>query len=235
MLSLVRLDSYAGRRPNQLSGGQQQRVALARAIAVRPDCLLLDEPLSNLDAALRQEMRVEIRRICKESGSTTIYVTHDQRKALSVADRICLLRAGRIEQVGSAEELYRRPANSFVASFIGQTNLVNGTVIGPQDGLTAVQTAAGVLRSEAQRPAGAKVVASVRPEHLRPSTSDPLTPRTNRLLATVKGSTFLGDSSEHAVEIGGQSMRSVFTPPLFGSPSTLQLDLKAEDVILLDD
>ena len=127
-LRLVQMDEYADRRPNQLSGGQQQRVALARAIVVRPDVLLLDEPLSNLDAKLRNEMRTEIRRICKTAGFTTIYVTHDQKEALSVADRIAVLRRGVVAQVGRPGELYRRPATAFVADFIGQTNLFPATV-----------------------------------------------------------------------------------------------------------
>ncbi|HXE52100.1 MAG TPA: ABC transporter ATP-binding protein, partial [Tepidisphaeraceae bacterium] len=114
-LRLVQLEPLAGRKPNQLSGGQQQRVALARALAVRPDCLLLDEPLSNLDAKLRHEMRSEIRRICKEQGLTTIYVTHDQAEALSVADRIAVMEAGRVVQVGAPADLYQNPRSSFVA------------------------------------------------------------------------------------------------------------------------
>ena len=109
-LQLVQMQDYADRKPNSLSGGQQQRVALARALAVRPDCLLLDEPLSNLDAKLRLEMRAEIRRICKSAGLTTIYVTHDQKEALSIADRIAVLNAGRLQQVGTPEELYHRRA-----------------------------------------------------------------------------------------------------------------------------
>src|SRR5687768_2988400 len=128
-LKLVRMDALAARKPNELSGGQQQRVALARALAVRPACLLLDEPLSNLDAKLRHEMRSEIRRICKTAGCTTIYVTHDQKEALSVADRIALLNDGRLAQVGTPGELYHRPASSFAADFIGNTNLMSGTVV----------------------------------------------------------------------------------------------------------
>src|SRR5207244_11138145 len=132
-------------KPNQLSGGQQQRVALARALAVNPDCLLLDEPLSNLDAKLRQEMRTEIRRICKTGGFTTIYVTHDQKEALSVADRIAVLKDGKLIQVGTPGELYHRPNCSFVADFIGHTNLIKGTVVGREQGLVRVDTPVGSL------------------------------------------------------------------------------------------
>jgi iron(III) transport system ATP-binding protein len=124
VLSLTRMSDLAGRKPNQLSGGQQQRVALARALAVNPACLLLDEPLSNLDAKLRQEMRSEIRRICKAGGFTTIYVTHDQKEALSIADRMAILNAGRIEQVGTPSEVYYRPANAFIADFMAQDAMV---------------------------------------------------------------------------------------------------------------
>src|ERR1700722_19426638 len=109
VLKLVQMQAYAGQKPNQLSGGQQQRVALARALAVEPDCLLLDEPLSNLDTKLRREMRGEIRRICKTAGLTTIYVTHDQKEALSIADRIAVMQQGRIAQIGSPGDLYYKP------------------------------------------------------------------------------------------------------------------------------
>src|SRR5689334_10890656 len=124
VLALVRMSELAERKPNQLSGGQQQRVALARALAVNPACLLLDEPLSNLDAKLRLEMRGEIRRICKSAGSTTIYVTHDQKEALAIADRIAVMNTGRIEQVGTPSDLYHRPINAFVADFMKQDELV---------------------------------------------------------------------------------------------------------------
>jgi iron(III) transport system ATP-binding protein len=124
VLSLVQMLDLAERKPNQLSGGQQQRVALARALAVKPDCLLLDEPLSNLDAKLRQQMRGDIQRICKTAGFTTIYVTHDQKEALSIADRIAVMNAGRIEQVGTPSEVYHRPANAFVADFMAQDSVV---------------------------------------------------------------------------------------------------------------
>src|SRR5579859_7483319 len=122
-LEAMRIGAYGARRIDQLSGGEQQRVALARALVVRPRCLLLDEPLSNLDAKLRQSMREEIRRICKEQRLTAIYVTHDQKEALAVADRIAVMQRGRVLQIGTPEEIYRRPASRDVASFIGETNL----------------------------------------------------------------------------------------------------------------
>ncbi len=125
-LALVHMADRAAARPNQLSGGQQQRIALARALVVEPRCLLLDEPLSNLDAKLRLEMRTEIRRICKAAGLTSVYVTHDQKEALSIADRIAVLRDGRVQQVGTPLEIYRQPASAFVAGFIGEANLLHG-------------------------------------------------------------------------------------------------------------
>src|ERR1700730_616755 len=123
-LRVVRLEDLARRKINEMSGGQQQRVALARALVVRPACLLLDEPLSNLDAQLRAEMRSEIRRICKTAGLTTIYVTHDQKEALAVADRIAVMKDGQLAQIGSPGELYNHPRNVFVATFLGGTNLL---------------------------------------------------------------------------------------------------------------
>src|SRR5450830_1049187 len=140
MLAAMHMEDLARRKPNRLSGGQQQRVALARALVIDPACLLLDEPLSNLDAKLRLEMRVEIRRLVKRQGITTIYVTHDQKEALSMADRCAILRQGRVEQVGSPRDLYEHPANRFVADFIGGANLVPGKVRAMSNGLTTVVT-----------------------------------------------------------------------------------------------
>ncbi len=130
-LASVQMEKYADRKINQLSGGQQQRVALARALVIRPRALLLDEPLSNLDAKLRLEMRGEIRRVCREFGLTAIYVTHDQKEALSISDRMAVLDAGRVAQVGTPTEIYRRPASRLVAHFIGETNFIDGEVVAP--------------------------------------------------------------------------------------------------------
>src|ERR1041385_6144947 len=127
-LAIVQMEKYAGRSPNQLSGGQQQRIALARALVIKPDALLLDEPLSNLDAKLRLEMREEIRRIHARTKITTIYVTHDQKEALSLADRLAVMHEGRIEQIGAPRDVYRSPQNRFVAEFIGEMNFISGTV-----------------------------------------------------------------------------------------------------------
>ncbi len=168
-IRLVRLDEHAAKLPGQLSGGQQQRVAIARAVVLEPDLVLMDEPLSNLDAKLRLEMRTEIRRLHQTLGLTTVYVTHDQEEALSLADRLVVLRAGRVQQIGTPEELHTRPANRHVADFMGYRNLLPMRVAGTRgdavtvhrNGITLSGTAVGPLGT------GDDVVAAVRPEDLR--------------------------------------------------------------------
>jgi len=170
MLEAMHMQDLARRKPNRLSGGQQQRVALARALVVNPACLLLDEPLSNLDAKLRLEMRVEIRRLVKQLGITTIYVTHDQKEALSMADRCAILRQGHVEQIGSPRDLYERPANCFVADFIGGANLVPGKVRAVTNGFATITTAFGEWTAREQAHAfqpGTAVTLAIRPEALR--------------------------------------------------------------------
>ena len=136
-LRLVRLEGFAGRLPRQLSGGQQQRVALARSLAIRPDVLLLDEPLSNLDAKLREEVRIEIRELQTQLGLTTVMVTHDQEEALTVADRLVVMAEGEIRQIGSQRDLYERPADPFVAGFVGRSTILDGRVTAPGEFETA--------------------------------------------------------------------------------------------------
>ena len=171
-LERVHLAGMGERSIDQLSGGQQQRVALARALVVKPKCLLLDEPLSNLDARLRLEMRHEIRRIVKENGLTSIYVTHDQEEALSMADRMAVMDKGAIAQIGTPEEIYRRPQSAHVAAFIGETNLLAGVVAEPDGGGLSIATAAGRLPGSVTRPGwtpgpGERVMLSIRPEAWR--------------------------------------------------------------------
>jgi len=162
VLRLVRLDQYAERYPRQLSGGQQQRVALARALAVRPDVLLLDEPLSNLDAKLREEVRIEIRELQRQLGLTTIMVTHDQEEALTVADRLVVMADGEIKQIGSQRDLYERPANRFVAGFVGRSTFLDGRVTAPGEFETA-----GGLRLQCRQDAIAGPASiALRPERL---------------------------------------------------------------------
>jgi iron(III) transport system ATP-binding protein len=204
-IRLVQLEALAKRKPNELSGGQQQRVALARALVVHPDCLLLDEPLSNLDAKLRLEMRTEIRRICRSAGLTAIYVTHDQKEALSIADRMAVLNKGRIEQVGRPQDLYLRPGNVFVANFMGETNLLAGTVRQVDGGRTAVQTAIGTIHSAtsaADVREGEKVTISLRPEAVRIGDVAGGADRPNVFDATVHDTVYLGEVAQHQVSIG---------------------------------
>lgn len=201
-LERVHLADRAKTRPTQLSGGQQQRVALARALVIEPQCLLLDEPLSNLDATLRLEMRVEIRRICKQSGLTAVYVTHDQKEALSIADRLAVMRDGVIEQVGTPEEVYRTPANRFVAGFIGEGNFIEGRVEGTGPEGVSVGTAHGTLvatRVPGGLRSGERVTLCLRPESVRfdrPSAGAP-----NVLRGRYRESVYLGEVAQHRIEL----------------------------------
>jgi iron(III) transport system ATP-binding protein len=200
-VQLVQLGQFAHKKPNEMSGGQQQRVALARALVVKPDCLLLDEPLSNLDAKLRLEMRTEIRRICRASGLTAIYVTHDQKEALSIADRMAVLNFGKIEQVGRPQDLYLKPSNKFVANFMGETNFIEGTVQGANGPHTEVQTPIGTITAGyAPTPlaAGDKVVVSVRPETVRFGDAG----GTNTFDAAIHDTIYLGEVAQHVVSVG---------------------------------
>jgi putative spermidine/putrescine transport system ATP-binding protein len=185
-LALVRLEGYGGRLPRQLSGGQQQRVALARALAIHPDVLLLDEPLSNLDAKLRQEVRVEIRELQQRMGLTTVMVTHDQEEALTMADRLVVMSEGSVRQVGSQRDLYERPADRFVAGFVGRSTFLDGAVETPgrfrtQGGLSL--TCAGGTPGKASL--------SLRPERLEVAAA-PLTGLDNSLTGTVEFVSYLG-------------------------------------------
>jgi ABC-type Fe3+/spermidine/putrescine transport system ATPase subunit len=167
-LKLVRLDGYEARWPHELSGGQLQRVALARCLVIEPEVLLLDEPLSNLDAQLRIEMRAEIRALQQTLGITALYVTHDQEEALSISDRIGVMRSGRLEQVGPPWAVYRSPATAFVAEFMGATNLLKGRVAGPAPGGTRVTVGgADFLVAGHAAPVGREIALSLRPEALR--------------------------------------------------------------------
>jgi iron(III) transport system ATP-binding protein len=167
-LKLVQLDGYGERWPHQLSGGQLQRVAIARAVVIEPHVLLLDEPLSNLDAKLRVEMRGEIRRLQKLLGITVLYVTHDQEEALAISDRVAVMRAGRVEQVAGPRAIYEKPETAFVASFVGTANLIEGVVRGHDGDMMEVAFGGGVIRVRgAKANAGDKVVLSLRPEALR--------------------------------------------------------------------
>jgi len=185
-LALVRLKGYGGRLPRQLSGGQQQRVALARALAIRPDVLLLDEPLSNLDAKLRQEVRVEIRELQKQLGLTTVMVTHDQEEALTMADRLVVMNEGAVHQVGTQRDLYERPADRFVAGFVGRTTFLAGTV----ESAGRFRTDGGLGLAVAGGTPG-KASLSLRPERIEIA-ARPLAGLDNDLPGTVEFVSYLG-------------------------------------------
>jgi putative spermidine/putrescine transport system ATP-binding protein len=175
MLTLVHMSAFGQRRPRQLSGGQQQRVALARCLAVDPKVLLLDEPFGALDKNLRLDMQIEVKRLQRQSGITTILVTHDQEEALSMADRVAVMSRGRIEQVSSPTDIYDRPQTLFVNEFVGSTNLLPGVFVKDASGRPAVRLAAGAnlpaviwpVAADAPFDPGARIVVSVRPERLR--------------------------------------------------------------------
>ena len=166
-LEMVRLPGVEERYPQQLSGGQQQRIALARALVIEPDVLLLDEPLSALDANLREEMRVEIKNIQRRIGIATVFVTHDQGEALAMSDHVVVMNKGKIEQIGAPREVYDRPRNAFVASFLGASNFVDGVVVARDAAVSIVETAAGRMPVHADAPIGRRVRIAVRPERVR--------------------------------------------------------------------
>ncbi|MGH2403712.1 MAG: ABC transporter ATP-binding protein [bacterium] len=214
ILRKVQLAGLERRYPHQLSGGQQQRVALARALVVNPAVLLLDEPLANLDAKLREEMRFYIRHLQREFGITTIYVTHDQSEAMVLADRIALMKDGRLQQLGSAEDIYRRPSNGWVAEFIGLSNFIRGTVAGRQDGALSVRTAAGTFSCTGE--AAGDVMICVRPESLHFGGQHP-----NRLSAIVRERVFLGNLLDYQMEgPGGLRLRVQADPSRIFAPGT---------------
>ena len=216
-LESVHMGDYAARRPNELSGGQQQRVALARALVIRPRCLLLDEPLSNLDARLRLEMRAEIRRVCKESRLTTVYVTHDQKEALSISDRMAILDSGRVLQVGAPREIYKRPRSKLVANFIGETDFITGKIISVGGGHAQVETPCGrfdgVLGDPAAAPAtGAAVTVSVRPECWQLSRE---APARNAVRGRIGEAVYLGEVAQYDFVAGGQTLKILELNPRF--------------------
>ena len=238
-LELVRMEGLGDRKPTQLSGGQQQRVALARALAFRPGVLLLDEPLSNLDARLRLEMRTEIRRIVDEAGITTIYVTHDQEEALSLADGLAVLRDGRVEQVGTPRELYDRPASRFTASFLGDTNFLAGTFEAADNGQASIKTDAGSLSlSSSQASSGGKATVSLRPEAIRMLEAGTPTPDGwNEFSGQLEGSIFLGEASEHRIRVGEAEIRVLELHPRTSRDhgSTVRMAIDPHDVVLVAD
>lgn len=205
VLAVVKLDQLGSRQATDLSGGQQQRLALARALVMEPPLLLLDEPLSNLDAQLREEMRFELKRLQRDLSITAVYVTHDQVEALAMSNRIAVVNQGRIEQIGRPRDIYEKPASRFVAGFIGTTNFIEGNVERREPGgVQVVSTSEGPLRAviPVELPTGTSVVVSVRPEHLALSLSPDGDPGPNRWIGTVSTRAFLGESVDHLVSVG---------------------------------
>ena len=210
VLDLVQLPGYGDRAPNQLSGGQQQRVALARALVMQPKVLLMDEPLSNLDAKLREEMRTEIRRIQKELNITSVYVTHDQIEAMTLSDKIVVMNQGIIEQIGAPVEVYRYPNSRFVADFIGRANFVPGCVRGQENNNLIVETFGSPLyltNVRRQFSKDEKVTLIIRPEmaHVKKSAG--------KFSGTIKRAVYLGDLIEYVVQINGQILTILETDP----------------------
>ncbi|NQX00832.1 ABC transporter ATP-binding protein [bacterium] len=236
-LEMVQLPGYGERSIDQMSGGQQQRVSLARALVVKPKCLLLDEPLSNLDAQLRVEMRREIRRIVKENGLTGIYVTHDQEEALAMADRMAVLTRGNIGQIGTPEQIYREPRSAYVANFIGETNLIPGTAVETREGFTLVETAGGRLVGRITDPgwlpvAGESVRLSVRPEAWRLHQAD----GDNTLVGTIADRSYLGQRIQYWIDTAvGRQQVVEMNPHLLHEPGEKAVVLYArhDDVVVL--
>jgi iron(III) transport system ATP-binding protein len=216
-LEQVKMSAYGERKIHQLSGGQQQRVALARALVIRPRCLLLDEPLSNLDTRLRIEMRGEIRRICQEFGLTAIYVTHDQKEALSVADRMAIMESGHLRQTGTPAEVYRHPCSRFVAEFMGETNFLSGKVSAVNGAAVRIETGMrsfdAALRREAWQPrVGEACTLSIRPESWRLSTENGAP---NSVAGRIHDRVYLGEMAQYRFTAGAEPLKIFELNPKF--------------------
>ncbi len=237
MLAAVGLQGLEHRHPGQLSGGQLQRVALARSLVVEPSILLLDEPLSNLDAKLRERMRIEIKALQRRTGITFIYVTHDQAEALALSDRIVVFNKGMVQQVGSPRDVYERPANLFVADFMGLVNKLSGTIVSKEGNRARVQVgqqAMEVRMSDALDTARSVTVA-IRPEAIVLGKNDPAV-ASNSLKGVVVESTFLGNVVDHQIDVGGCLLhvqgahRHTFAPG-----ETVELSVPVADCVAMQD
>lgn len=208
VLGAVGLEGLERRHPGQLSGGQQQRVALARSLVVEPSILLLDEPLSNLDAKLRERMRTELKTLQRRTGITFVYVTHDQAEAMALSDRIVVFNQGTVQQVGTPRDVYERPANLFVADFMGLVNKLPGTLIECSANSARVRVGEQTIETHAVNgiDAPSAVVVAIRPEAIRLGNSDQIAGN-NILSGTIVESSFLGNIVDHQVDVGGFLMR----------------------------
>jgi ABC-type Fe3+/spermidine/putrescine transport system ATPase subunit len=231
VLEMVGLSEFAGRYPRQLSGGQQQRVAIARAIAIRPSILLLDEPLSNLDAKLRERIRFELRDLQKKLGITTIFVTHDQDEAMVVSDRIVVMNRGNIEQIGAPRAIYREPASEFVADFVGINNILAAEVTSDRDGVIGLKTGFGAFTSTDARPGLPRDVRlTIRPEAIEPLPAG-ATPFTGR----VKLAAYLGATARCEVEMPDGTVLKISHPRAgqFAAGDMVSCGWAPEDVHIL--
>ena len=232
-LSIVQMEHFAHHSPNQLSGGQQQRVALARALVIRPDLLLMDEPLSNLDARLRLEMREEIRRIHAQTKITTIYVTHDQKEALSLADRMAVMRDGVIEQVGNPRAVYRSPASRFVADFIGETNWLSARVQAVQSDQVLLETELGLFNAAPGLPvkSGQVVWLGFRPEAVQIGPDG-----INSFTTKIAHVSYLGEIEQYGLEISpGRIIKAFEQNPMEvrQAGASLPVHVRPQDFLML--
>ena len=239
-LEMVQMEGYHDRAVNTLSGGQQQRIALARALVIEPSVLLLDEPISNLDAALRQQMRDEIKQIHDRTNITMFYVTHDQVDALSMADRMAIMQDGVIIQVGTPRDIYQFPKNAFVASFVGETNFISGKVQDVSNGTVTIETPVGTLHSETvyrELTTGTPVQCSIRPEALvMDGVQNGNNRAENRIDAKVTAVNYLGRVEEYQLVAAGIPLKAVHYNPSTEAKrpgDTIQLSISAEAVIPL--
>jgi ABC-type Fe3+/spermidine/putrescine transport system ATPase subunit len=239
-LEQVGLKGTEQRRPSQLSGGQQQRVALARTLVIQPRVLLLDEPLSNLDAKLRQEMRIELLKLQRDIGLTTVYVTHDQEEALTLSTRIAVMNLGKIIQEGKPREIYERPRERFVADFVGKSNLFSGTILQSVNGLLEIQTGEGFriqaasLVGAASTGASKNVLLYIRPEAIDLNDAEAPAPAMNRIAGRVVASAYQGSLVEYEIESAGRIIRvNVINPKgkrLFQRGDEASVTFAADDV-----
>jgi iron(III) transport system ATP-binding protein len=237
VLSVVKLDELAARPATDLSGGQQQRLALGRALVMQPPLLLLDEPLSNLDARLREEMRIELKRLQRELNVTAVYVTHDQVEALAMSNTIAIMAEGRIEQIGPPREIYQRPASRFVADFVGGANIIDGVVERREPNhMLRIETTIGPLRAVSTAPyaAAARVLVVVRPEHVTLRANDAGQDGGNSWRGRVLGTGYLGDAVDHVVTVGPLTLRARTAPQASAVHGTeVTVGFAAEDCVLV--
>ena len=242
-LDMVNLKGLEKRRPSELSGGQQQRVALARTLVIEPRLLLLDEPLSNLDAKLRIQMRQELVRIQRDLGVTSIYVTHDQEEALTLSTRIAVMSKGLVVQVGSPKEIYENPKSQEVADFVGTSNFFVSEVIGKMEDKIHVKTEQGFLlivggQEESSSAVGTKILLNIRPESIALSLSDEIRPEENRIPGIVRTSAYLGSLVQYEVEVseGRRVKANVINPrkkTLFHEGEKVFVTFSSEDLVFI--